>query len=115
MRVVVTARCDSTFDNFETTRSPSYGVLQRRPVRKATPKESQQLTRWARQEDTTPRLAQRSRIVLAGDKGMSKRAVAQQEGVSTQTVTKWRSRFDELGLDGLIDAPGARRSASTRV
>jgi transposase len=50
-------------------------------------------------------LALRARIVLACASGLSNKAVATRERVSVQTVGKWRRRFIERGLDGLLDEP----------
>lgn len=55
------------------------------------------------------RLAQRARIVLACAEGRSNAAVAREFSVSVPTVGKWRSRFAELRVDGLVDEPRAGR------
>jgi transposase len=47
----------------------------------------------------------RSRIVLACANGESNTAVAARVGCSAPTVGKWRARFVERRLDGLIDEP----------
>jgi transposase len=50
-------------------------------------------------------LAQRSRIVLACAEGLTNTAVAKRVGVSLPTVRRWRGRFAERRLDGLLDEP----------
>jgi transposase len=50
-------------------------------------------------------LALRSRIVLACAEGGANVGVAARLGVSRATVTKWRSRFIEHRLEGLLDEP----------
>lgn len=55
------------------------------------------------------RLGERAAIVLACADGESNAAVAQRLSVSRQTVSAWRSRFAELGTDGLADEPRAGR------
>jgi transposase len=65
----------------------------------------EQLERWARRPKSAQALAQRSRIVLACAEGQSNTAVAERERVTAQTVGKWRRRFVERGLDGLVDEP----------
>jgi transposase len=50
-------------------------------------------------------LALRSRIVLGCGSGLSNKEVAEQERVTQATVGKWRSRFVESRLDGLVDDP----------
>ena len=64
-----------------------------------------QLERWARRRRTASGLAQRARIVLACAEGESNAQVALRVGVSRPTVTKWRARFAERRLDGLVDEP----------
>jgi transposase len=67
--------------------------------------EREQLERWSRRRKTASGLATRSRIVLAAAEGESNARIAQRLGVSRPTVTKWRARFAEQRLDGLLDEP----------
>jgi transposase len=67
--------------------------------------ERSQLEAWARRPKSAQALAQRSRIVLAAAEGGSNVAVAERLGVERGTVRKWRNRFAELRLDGLLDEP----------
>jgi len=60
---------------------------------------------WARRPKSAQALAQRSRIVLACASGQSNRAVAAAERVTPQTVGKWRRRFVERRLEGVLDEP----------
>jgi transposase len=46
-----------------------------------------------------------ARIVLGCASGLSNKAVAARERVTVQTVDKWRRRFVERGVDGLLDEP----------
>ncbi len=67
---------------------------------------------------TAQALALRARIVLGCAEGMDNKAVAARQRVTQQTVSKWRSRFVEHRLDGLLDAPrpGAPRTIDdTRI
>ena len=50
-------------------------------------------------------LALRCRIVLACAEGLSNTAVAGRLPVTIQTVGKWRHRFVERRLEGLLDEP----------
>jgi transposase len=61
---------------------------------------------------TAQALALRARIVLSCADGMDNKDVAARQRVTPQTVSKWRARFVEHRLDGLLDAPrpGAPRS-----
>jgi transposase len=63
------------------------------------------LQRWARRRRSAAGLAQRSRIVLACAEGQTNAAVAERIGVSVPTVRRWRGRFAERRLDGLLDEP----------
>ena len=74
--------------------------------------EREQLERWARRPKTSQRLALRSRIVLACAEGEDNTVVAEALTVSKGTVGKWRKRFLDKRLDGLVDEPrpGAPRT-----
>jgi transposase len=72
---------------------------------KLTSDEAEQLERWVRRRKSAQALALRSRIVLACASGLTNKEVAAQLGVSMPTVGKWRSRFVESRLDGLMDEP----------
>ena len=48
---------------------------------------------------------ERARIVLLAARGLPAVEIAARVGVSRPTVTLWRSRYAERGLDGLGDAP----------
>jgi len=67
--------------------------------------ERETLERWARRRRSAAGLAQRSRIVLACARGATNTAVAAQVGVSVPTVRRWRGRFSQQRLDGLLDEP----------
>jgi len=64
-----------------------------------------QLKAWRRRRKTPSALHIRAGIVLDCAQGLSGAEIAQRHGTSQQTVTKWRQRFAEFGLDGLSDAP----------
>ena len=75
------------------------------------PSERQALERWTRRLRTAQALALRARIILLCAKGLSNTSVAESLHVSQQMVCKWRRRFIERRLDGLLDEarPGAPR------
>ena len=60
---------------------------------------------YTQRRKTAQALALRARIVLGCAAGLSNKAVAARERVTAQTVGKWRRRFVERGLDGLLDEP----------
>ena len=60
---------------------------------------------YTQRRKTAQALALRARIVLGCAAGLSNKAVAARERVAAQTVGKWRRRFVEHGLDGLLDEP----------
>jgi transposase len=67
--------------------------------------ERARLEAWARRPKTAQALALRSRIVLGAAEGLANLEIAEREGVSRPTVTKWRRRFAEQRLEGLLDEP----------
>src|SRR3954447_12700440 len=67
--------------------------------------EREALERWARRPSSAQALALRSRIVLGCAGGETNQTVARRERVTPQTVGKWRQRFVERRLDGLVDEP----------
>ena len=70
-----------------------------------TDEERETLVGWTRRRRSAAGLAQRSRIVLACAEGQTNTAAAEQIGVSVPTVRRWRGRFAERRLDGLLDEP----------
>jgi transposase len=69
------------------------------------------LMSWSRRRKSAQALALRCRIVLMCADGLSNTEVADALDVSRPTVGKWRSRFIERRLEGLVDEdrPGAPR------
>jgi len=68
-----------------------------------TEQEREQLLRWSRRAKSSQALALRSRIVLRCAEGADNNTVAARLGCSANTVSKWRRRFVEHRLDGLVD------------
>jgi len=79
-----------------------------------TTSERSELERLARRPKSAQALALRARIVLGCAESATNSAVAAQLGICGATVGKWRRRFVENGLDGLVDEPrpGAPRTIS---
>jgi len=69
------------------------------------------LESWIRSSTTEQRLAFRARVIIMANEGMGTNVIARKLETRPATVTKWRMRFAQLGLDGLKDAPrpGQRR------
>ena len=67
--------------------------------------EREQLESWARRGKSAQALAQRSRIVLAAAEGLKNTEISERLSLDHTTVRKWRSRFAEQRLDGLLDEP----------
>jgi transposase len=87
-----------------------------RPATKITlsADEREVLERYTRRGKTEARLSQRARIVLLAADGKPTQDIASTVGVTAGTVSKWRKRFAEKRLDGLLDEPrpGTPRTVS---
>lgn len=68
-----------------------------------------ELERMVRAATSEQRLVQRARMVLAAGRGRASAAIARDEGVAPDTVARWRHRFAEDGIDGLVDLPRSGR------
>jgi len=80
-----------------------------------TGNERRQLQSWARRHKTAQNLARRCKIVLlCEDSSLTGKEIADKVGCNPATVSKWRKRFAENRLDGLVDEPrpGAVRTVS---
>ena len=75
------------------------------PELKITREERETLEQWTRRPKTAQSLAQRARIILACAEGKTNTEVARRFRVTKQMVGKWRSRFLEKRLGGLLDEP----------
>ena len=89
-----------------------------RPIPKltVTDQEREMLQQWARRAKTAQGLAQRARIILACSEGRTNSQAASELRLTPQTIGKWRSRFLQKRLDGLLDEPrpGTSRRLSDR-
>lgn len=69
-----------------------------------TSQDKAQLEQWLRAQSTPLGLARRAWAVLLLNAGQSLIGVSRQVGMGERHVRKWGRRFQERGLDGLLDA-----------
>ena len=69
----------------------------------------ERLVSWTRSTSIRSGLAVRARVVLLAADGVANARIAAQVGTSTTSVWKWRNRYVEAGMAGLMDAPRAGR------
>ncbi len=77
----------------------------RLPELKLSGEQRSSLQGWTRRRKTAQALSMRARIILRAAEGLTATAIATETHACIQTVSKWWRRFDERGLDGLLDEP----------
>ncbi len=75
------------------------------PLLDLTRVERETLVHWTRQPKCPQALALRARVVLLCADGLSNTETAAALHITVQTVGKWRHRFVEKRLEGLLDEP----------
>jgi len=65
--------------------------------------ERAQLKHWAAQPKTQARFADRARIILWAEEGLSNKRIAERLETRVARISKWRTRFDQERLAGLAD------------
>jgi transposase len=75
------------------------------PTLLLTNEERDALRTWTRQLKCPQALALRARVVLLCADGLSNTETAAELHITIQTVGKWRQRFIDKRLDGLLDEP----------
>jgi transposase len=75
------------------------------PALLLTQDEREALKAWTRQPKCPQALALRARVVLLCADGLSNTDAAAELHITIQTVGKWRQRFIEKRLEGLLDEP----------
>ena len=83
------------------------------PTLTLSAEEREALERWARRPKTAQALARRAEVVLGAAAGKSNTVLAREVRWTNQTVGRWRARFRERRLDGLLDEP--RPGAPRRI
>ncbi len=88
------------------------------PTVNLTKEQRHTLQRLKNGRRTEVRVVMRARIVLAAARDLENKEIAKELGVSRETVGRWRSRFVEEGVEGIIkDLPrgGRKPTARSRV
>jgi transposase len=70
-----------------------------------TPSERREVEGLASRRKTAQGLAQRARIVLLAAEGAENKDISLRLGAAPNTVGKWRRRFAQFRIDGLLDEP----------
>lgn len=60
-----------------------------------------ELRRWVRRGSTPHKQVQRARIILMSADGVASAEIVRRVGVSYPTLTRWRARYAEAGIEGL--------------
>ena len=68
----------------------------------ASDKDRVQLNHLVRNGNTPQKLALRARIVLLSADGVSTGKIIRQLGTTTPTITRWRNRYETIGIPGLL-------------
>jgi len=85
------------------------------PIIKLTDNERKALTRLANGRRTPVRVMKRAQIVLFAARGLENRKIAKELGMTRETIGRWRSRFAEKRLDGIMkDLPRGGRKPTQR-
>jgi transposase len=80
------------------------------PALTLNPQQQAQIGHWLSAHGTPQQVVLRCCIVMAAAEGQSESAIARQLGTNRKTVTLWRGRFAEAGLESLWEiAPGRGR------
>ena len=80
-----------------------------------TQEQRRTLTRLVKGRRTEVRVVKRAQIVLAASRGLRNDAIAEELGLTRETVGRWRSRFAEKGVEGITkDLPRGGRKATKR-
>jgi len=85
------------------------------PTVELTKEQRRELQRLVKGRRTEVRVVMRARIVLAAARDLENKEIASELGVSRETVGRWRSRFAEEGVEGILkDLPRGGRKPTAR-
>ncbi len=85
------------------------------PTIQLTQAQRKTLTRLVKGRRSEVRVAMRAKIVLAAARGQENREIAEKLGVTRETVGRWRSRFAEKSVEGILkDLPRGGRKPTNR-
>jgi transposase len=91
----------------------------RAPQIRLEPEDRVELERLVAAHSTERRMVDRARAVLLSADGETVPTIVARTGLSQPSVSKWRGRFEQAGIEGLCDAPRPGRprvyDASARV
>ena len=73
------------------------------------PKSQKILEGWCRSTKQPQGQIMRAKIILQLNDGLSPSQVAIAQRTSAKTVHRWRNRFEEAGVDGLLERPRSGR------
>lgn len=79
--------------------------MKQAPVIELTSEEKKTLEKWVRSHKVEKRLSDRADIILQASQGKESKEIALALGTRQATVSKWRNRFHQKGLEGLQDSP----------
>lgn len=87
-----------------------------KPATTITEPQREQLEDWTRRRTTAQALARRAGIILLSLQGINDVQIARRLHTTRETVGRWRRRFLNQGVDGLLDEPrpGAPRKITDR-
>jgi transposase len=83
-------------------------MFRKLPVLVMSPTQQQQIRQWLSAHGTPQQVALRCRIVLAASEGQADTAIARQLGTHRKSVTLWRRRFAQHGLESLWQIAAGR-------
>src|SRR5438552_12389075 len=89
------------------------GMPPKLPALTLKPSQREEIERWLNAHGTPQQVCLRGRIVLAAADGQADSSIARELEINRKTVTLWRSRFSEDGVETLWEvAPGRGRKPS---